>query len=233
MKDVNHTGTNVKLTVIVPCYNEEETVGEVLQRLIRLDLSCDLEVIVVDDGSTDKSTKAVEAFSNVQLVRHNVNKGKGVAIRTGIEKSSGDIVLVQDADLEYSPEDIPKLVAPIIAEKADVVLGSRFLGEPKGMSRSHLLANKILSFAARTLFGGGITDLMTGYKVFTRKVLEQISVDSASFNVEAELVGKVLKSGLRVVEVPICYEYRRKGKAKITWRHGFTSLWTLLKIKFG
>jgi glycosyltransferase involved in cell wall biosynthesis len=222
----------VKLSIIVPCYNEEETVGEVLKRVLALQLPCEVEVMVVDDGSTDNSMEIVAKFPHVHLIRHEINKGKGAAIRTGIERSSGDVFLIQDADLEYFPEDIPQLLQPILADKADVVLGSRFLGEPIGMSRSHLLANKTLSYATRALFGSRTTDLMTGYKVFTRKALRKFSVNSTSFDVEAELVGKFLNWRLRVTEIPIHYEYRKKGRAKITWRHGFTSLWTLFKIKF-
>ena len=223
----------MKLSIIVPCYNEKETVGEVLKRILKLQLPCETELIAVDDGSKDGSAKVVEEFLNVTLVRHEVNKGKGSAIRTGIKKSSGDAILIQDADLEYFPEDIVNLVQPILSGEADIVLGSRFLGNPKGMSRTHFLANKTLSFATRALFGGKITDLMTGYKLFTRQALQQISVTSESFDVEAELVGKLLKRKLRIVEVPIKYEYRRKGKAKITWTHGFSSFWTLFKVKYG
>ena len=223
----------MKLSIIVPCYNERETLGEVLQRLMKLQLLCEVEVIVVDDGSTDGSAKVVEKFPKVQLIRHEVNKGKGAALKTGIEKSSGDFILIQDADLEYFPEDIPKLIDPILSDKADVVLGSRFLGKPEGMSRSHLFANKLLSCATRILFNSKITDVMTGYKVFPRKAFEGISIISRSFDIETELVGNFLKLGLRVVEVPIQYRYRRSGKSKIMWKHGFASLWTLLRIRFG
>ena len=222
----------MKLSIIVPCYNEEATVGKVLQQLLELQLPCEVEVLVVDDGSTDSSTNIIEKFQKVQLIRHEVNKGKGAALKTGIENASGDFVLIQDADLEYFPKDIPKLIDPILSDKADVVLGSRFLGKPKGMSRSHLFANKLLSFAARILFHSRITDVMTGYKVFPRKAFEEISITSRSFDIETELVGKFLRLGLRVVEVPIQYEYRRMGKSKITWKHGFASLWKLLRIRF-
>lgn len=221
----------MKLSIIVPCYNEEESIGQVLRQLEMLQLPCDVEVIVVDDGSTDSSATVIQGFSNLRFIRHRINKGKGAVIREGVENSSGDMILIQDADLEYCPSDIPKLLKPILMHEADVVLGSRMMGKPKRMSRSHLIANKFLSCATRVLFGSATTDLMTGYKLFTRSALEQVTIDSEGFEVEAELVGKFLVRGLRVVEVPIKYEYRRKGKAKIGWRHGLGSLWTLLKVR--
>jgi len=221
----------LKLSIIVPCYNEEETIGEVLRQLVSVQLPCEVEVIAVDDGSTDQSVRVIEEFSNIHLIKHGINKGKGAAVRTGLERSSGDIILIQDADLEYFPGDIRKLLEPILMGEADVVLGSRMLDRPKGMSRSHLVANKVLSCATRLLFGSTTTDLMTGYKLFTRSAFQEVTLDSASFEVEAELVGKFLRRGLRVVEVPIQYEYRKTGKAKIRWSHGVRSLWTLLKIK--
>ena len=221
----------MKLSIIVPCYNEEETIGEVLRQLVSVQLPCEVEVIAVDDGSTDQSVRVIEEFSNIHLIKHGINKGKGAAVRTGLERSSGDIILIQDADLEYFPGDIRKLLEPILMGEADVVLGSRMLDRPKGMSRSHLVANKVLSCATRLLFGSTTTDLMTGYKLFTRSAFQEVTLDSASFEVEAELVGKFLRRGLRVVEVPIQYEYRKTGKAKIRWSHGVRSLWTLLKIK--
>jgi glycosyltransferase involved in cell wall biosynthesis len=221
----------LKLSIIVPCYNEEETIGEVLRQLVALQYPCEVEVIVVDDGSTDGSAKVVEKFSDVHLLGHEVNKGKGAAIRTGIEKCSGDIILIQDADLEYFPVDIPRLLQPVLTDQADVVLGSRILAAPKGMSRSHLIANRLLSYATGVLFGSTTSDLMTGYKVFARKAIQQVTIESAGFGVEAELVGKFLSRGLRVVEVPIRYEYRRRGSAKTRPTDGLRSLWALFKTK--
>ena len=222
----------MKLSIIVPCYNEEGTIGQVLKRILSLRLPCDLEIVVVDDGSSDRSVEVLGQFKSVRLIKHQTNRGKGEAIRTGIQESSGDFLLVQDSDLEYFPEDIPGLIEPILTKRADMVLGSRFLGKPKGMSRSHLLANRLLSYLTQTLFGKEITDVMTGHKVFTRKSVSEISVDSRGFDIEAELVGKFLKQGKRIVEVPIQYEYRKSGKAKITWKDGCTSLWTLFKIRY-
>jgi len=221
----------LKLSIIVPCYNEEESIGQVLRQLEMLQLPCDVEVIVVDDGSIDNSATVVEGFSNVRLIRHRINKGKGAVIKKGLGDCSGDMILIQDADLEYFPSDIPRLLKPILMHEADMVLGSRMLGKPKGMSRAHLIANKFLSCATRVLFSSTTTDLMTGYKLFTRSAFEQVAIDSVGFEVEAELVGKFLIQGLRVIEVPIQYEHRKKGKAKIRWRHGLRSLWTLFKIR--
>jgi len=219
----------MKVSIIVPCYNEEGSIGEVLRRVEALDLPLEREVIVVDDGSTDTSAEIVRTFTPARLVSHPVNEGKGGAIKTGVENASGDLIVIQDADLEYDPSDIPSLVRPLLEGQADVVLGARFKGRARGMSLSHYLANKALSSVASLLVGTRITDLMTGYKAFTKEAWTGVTLASRGFEAEAELVTKFARVGLRIVEVPISYTRRPFGHAKITWKHGFTSLPTILR----
>ena len=199
---------------------------------MKVELCCEKEIIVVNDGSTDRSGEICRKFDNVALIEHKLNMGKGAAVQTGIKNSSGDIVLIQDADLEYFPEDIPRLVNPILEGRADVVLGSRFLGEPYGMSKSHTVGNKILTDTTRLLYRHKITDVMTGYKAFRKELLRDISLESKDFSVETELVAKLLEKKCLIIETPIRYKYRQTGRSKISWKHGFKSLWTLLRIRF-
>ena len=159
----------LKVSIIIPCYNEEESIERVLKQVLAVKLPIEKEVIVVDDGSTDKSAELTQKFNDVTLVRHEINRGKGVAIRTGVEKANGDIAIIQDADLEYDPKDIPALIEPILTGDADVVLGSRFKKDVKGMSFSHNISNKALSFFTSILLGVEITDVMTGYKAASSK----------------------------------------------------------------
>jgi len=214
----------VKVSIIVPCYNEEETIVEVVNEIRNLKLDHEKEIIVIDDGSTDQSLSIISSFDDIKLIQHESNRGKGVAIRTGIINASGDILIIQDADLEYHPIDIPQLLKPILEGKADVVLGSRFQGKMKSMKKSHLLGNKFLSYVISILFGQKITDVMTGYKVFRRKVFDDLEIKSNDFRIEVELVSKILEKKYRIVEVPINYTYREKGESKITWKDRFTSV---------
>jgi len=223
----------VKVSIIIPCYNEEETIVEVVNKIRNLKLDHKKEIIVIDDGSTDQSTSLISSIDNIKLIRHKSNLGKGAAIRTGIANASGDILIIQDADLEYHPTDIPQLLKPILEGKTDVVLGSRFQGQIKGMKKSHLLGNKLLSYITSILFRQKITDVMTGYKVFKKNILEDLELKSNDFRVEVEIVSKILEKGYRIVEVPINYSYRKKGRSKISWKHGLASLMLLLKQKGG
>lgn len=222
----------MKLTIIIPCYNEEDTIAEVIQRVKDVSIPIEKEILIINDGSTDKTPEILSKIKGVRVITHATNQGKGVAIQTGIKNATGNIVIIQDADLEYSPENIPSLIKPIIDGKADVVLGSRFLGQHKGMTKSHFVGNKILTYTARVLYGHKLTDVMTGYKVFRKEVLESLELKSKEFEIETELVAKVLKKNYRIVEVPISYGYRKKGESKIGWKHGFISLQTLLKLRF-
>jgi glycosyltransferase involved in cell wall biosynthesis len=218
-----------KISVIIPAYNEAESIGEVLSELAKLDtaLPVPFETIVVDDASTDGTGKVVATFPHIQYIRHARNGGKGTALRTGLQAASGDVIVIQDADMEYHPVDIPNLLSPIIHGDADVVFGSRFMGQCDSMSFSHRMGNKILNVATNLLYDTHLTDVMTGYKLFSRAVLDTIELTEESFSIEIELVSKCLRNGWRIVEVPISYCYRKHGTSKIAYRHGVNSLYKL------
>jgi len=221
----------MKVSIIIPCYNAEETIVELVNKIRNLKLDHKKEIIVIDDGSTDQSISLIPTFDDIKLIRHKSNLGKGAAIRTGITNASGDILIIQDADLEYHPTDIPQLLKPILENKADVVLGSRFQRQIKGMKKSHLMENKLLSYIKSILFRQKITDVITSYKVFRKKVFDDLGVKSNDFRVEVELVSKILEKGYRIVSVPINYTHRKKGSLKISWKHDLSSLMLLLKQK--
>jgi glycosyltransferase involved in cell wall biosynthesis len=224
-----------KLSVIVPVFNERNTVAEIVRRMRSVDLPVEREIVVVDDGSDD-GTRAVLtqlADSTVHIVKHGVNRGKGAAIRTGLENSTGDAVLVQDADLEYDPEDWPKLLAPILKGRARVVYGSRFTGERRNMLFLHWVGNRFLSLVTNMLYNSTLSDMETCYKLFQREVLDGVQLRANRFDFEPEFTAKVLRRGIRIYEVPISYAGRElhEGK-KITWRDGISALWTLVKYRF-
>jgi glycosyltransferase involved in cell wall biosynthesis len=224
-----------RLSVIVPVYNERNTVVEIVRRMRAVDLSLDLEVVLVDDGSTD-GTQAVLgqlADSTVRVVQHDRNLGKGAAIRTALTHVTGDLVLVQDADLEYDPEDWPKLLHPVLRGRAQVVYGSRFTGERRNMLFLHWVGNRFLSFVTNVLYNTTLSDMETCYKLFDRRVLSSIQLRSSRFDFEPEVTAKVLRRGIRIYEVPISYAGREfdEGK-KITWRDGIVALWILVKYRF-
>jgi glycosyltransferase involved in cell wall biosynthesis len=223
------------LSVIVPVFNERTTVAEVIRRIRAVSLPVAVEVIVVDDGSSDGTDKVLAALgdSTVRVINHGVNRGKGAAIRTGLETVRGDLVLVQDADLEYDPADWSKLLDPILRGKADVVYGSRFTGERKNMMPLHWMGNRFLSLVTNILYSSTLSDMETCYKLFDRKVLEGITIQSDKFDFEPEITAKVLRRGYRIYEVPISYAGREADEGKkITWRDGFGALAALVKFRF-
>jgi len=223
------------LSVIVPVFNERNTVAEILRRMRLVELPVALEVVVVDDASSDGTDKVLAALedSTVRVIRHRANSGKGAAIRTGLEHARGDLLLIQDADLEYDPEDWPRLLAPLLKGKARVVYGSRFTGERKDMLPLHWIGNRFLSLVTNVLYGTTLSDMETCYKLFDRGILAGIEIESDRFEFEPEITAKVLRRGHRIYEVPISYAGREyhEGK-KITWRDGFSALWTLMKYRF-
>jgi glycosyltransferase involved in cell wall biosynthesis len=223
------------LSVIVPVYNERNTVGEIVRRMRLVDLPIDREIIVVDDGSQDGTDKVLAALedSTVKVVTHPVNRGKGAAVRTGIAAARGDLVLIQDADLEYHPEDWPRLVAPILQGRTKVVFGSRYIGEREASSVGRWLGDRSLSLLATVLFNATISDLETGYKLVDRSVLDSLDLQADRFDFEPEITAKLLRQGNRIYEVPVTYTGRnmREGR-KFTWRDGFAAGWTLVRLRF-
>jgi glycosyltransferase involved in cell wall biosynthesis len=224
-----------KLSVIVPVYNERNTVVEILRRMRAVDLPIDREFVVVDDGSTDGTRAVLTQLgdSTVKILTHPQNRGKGAAIRTGLQHVTGDLVLIQDADLEYDPDDWQKLIAPVLKGRAVVVYGSRFTGEHRNMLFLHWAGNRALSLVTNLLYNTTLSDMETCYKLFDRSVLDSITLKSDKFDFEPEVTAKVLRKGIRIYEVPISYAGREfdEGK-KITWRDGFAALTALVKYRF-
>jgi len=224
-----------KLSVIVPVFDERNTVVEIVRRMRAVDLPVELEIVIVDDGSTDGTRDVLRQLgdSTVRVITHEANRGKGAAIRSGLAQVHGDLVLVQDADLEYDPEDWPKLLAPMLRGKARVVYGSRFTGERRNMLFLHWVGNRFLSLITNVLYNTTLSDMETCYKLFDRELIDSITLRAMRFEFEPEVTAKILRRGIRIYEVPISYTGREfdEGK-KITWRDGFVALWTLVKYRF-
>jgi glycosyltransferase involved in cell wall biosynthesis len=227
-----------KLSVIVPVFNERNTVVEVVRRMRAVELpdGIEREIIIIDDGSGDGTRDVLRQLgdSTVRVLVHEENRGKGAAVRTGLALATGDYVLIQDADLEYDPDDWPKLIAPVIRGRASVVYGSRFTGERRNMLLLHWIGNRVLSLVTNVLFNSTLSDMETCYKLVDRKLLVDLGLRSDRFDIEPEITAKILKRGIRIYEVPISYMGREfdEGK-KITWRDGFAALWTLVKFRLG
>ncbi len=223
------------MSVIVPVYNERRTVAEVIRRIRRVEVPLELEVIVVDDGSNDGTEKVLSTLqdSTVRVITHDRNRGKGAAVRTGLASARGDLVVIQDADLEYDPEDWPRMLEPMFKGKAQVVYGSRFTGERKNMLPSHWIGNRVLALLTNLLYRSTLSDMETCYKLFDRRVLDGIQIRSDRFELEPELTAKVLRRGYRIYEVPVSYAGRERDEGKkIGWRDGIGALRTLLRYRF-
>jgi glycosyltransferase involved in cell wall biosynthesis len=221
------------LSVVMPVYNERTTVEEIIRRVLAVPIR--IQLIVVDDGSKDGSGEILERLQRelaFTLVRQ-ANAGKGAALRKGFEAVTGDLVVIQDADLEYSPEEYPDLIELITKGHADVVFGSRFLGRHRVFMFTHYLGNRIVTLATNVLYNTMLTDMETCYKVMRTDVLRSFTLDSNGFGIEPEITAKIFKRGYRVYEIPITYAGRGydEGK-KITWRAGFEALWVLIKYRF-
>lgn len=221
----------MKLSIIIPAYNEIDTIKEVLKRVRAVDI--EKEIIAADDCSTDGTREFLRSQSDVILVENPRNLGKGASIRAALERITGDIVLIQDADLEYDPQDYHKLIQPIVDNQADIVYGARFTrGKPK-MRWINYIANKVFALIASILYGTKVTDEATCYKAFRAEVLKGIELRCNRFEFCPEVTARFLKRGYRYLEVPIWYEARTfaQGK-KITWRDGVECIWTLVKYRF-
>jgi glycosyltransferase involved in cell wall biosynthesis len=221
----------VKVTFIVPAFNEAASIGEVLTRVEALGL--DRQVIVVDDGSTDGTADIAAGFADVQVVRQR-NRGKGAAIRAAIPLVEGDIVVIQDADMEYDPAEVPALIEPIERGVADVVYGSRLAGgkPQRAYLFWHLVGNRFLSLVTGVLFNTTLSDMETGYKAFRVEVLRSLDLREDDFAIEPEITAKICKQHLRIYELPISYYGRTYAEGKnITWRDGFKALWVLVRVR--
>jgi glycosyltransferase involved in cell wall biosynthesis len=225
------------LSIIIPVYNEAATLDTLIDRVLAVDLGeTRKEILLIDDGSKDGSRELLKKYEGrpgFKVLLHERNSGKGRAVRTGLEHFTGDLVIIQDADLEYDPQDYPRMLAPIVQGKADVVYGSRFKGEGRAFLATHYYGNRFISFVANILYNTCLTDIETCYKAFRREVFDKVRLTSDRFNIEPEITAKIFKHRFRVYEVAISYSGRdfSEGK-KITWRDGVSAIWALIKFRF-
>lgn len=236
----------MKISIIIPVYNEENTIQTVLNKVVSVKLPYGLrkEIIVIDDGSTDKTPVEIKSLQKkivFKSLRNDNNRGKGFAVRVGIKNSSGELIIIQDADLEYNPKDFSRLISPIIEKNAQVVYGSRFINYPlklwgknKTILPSHWVGNKLMTFVTNLLYGSKLTDMETGYKLFKKEALSNIRLTANRFDIEPEITAKLLKKGYKIFEVEIKTNPRtfKEGK-KISWRDGIGAILTLFKYRFG
>jgi glycosyltransferase involved in cell wall biosynthesis len=241
----------MKLSIIIPVYNEVGTITEIVRRVRAVELAVPVgfgpedgsvvefqrELVVVDDGSTDgtrEHLRALQDDADTVIVLHERNRGKGAAVRTGLRHADGDVLLIQDADLEYDPREYPVLLQPIVEGRAQAVYGSRFRGGPtKAMFFWHMVGNRFVTLVTNLLYNTILSDMETCYKVFTREVADRIDLKSPRWGFDPEITAQILKRGYRIYEVPISYTGREfsEGK-KLSWRDGFVVLWTLLRCRF-
>jgi glycosyltransferase involved in cell wall biosynthesis len=226
--------TDPLLSVVMPAYNEQDTIEEMIRRVLAVPIRT--ELIVVDDGSKDRTREILGRLEKelpIKVILQPKNGGKGSALRRGFQEVTGDLMIIQDADLEYSPEEFPELIELIVEGRADVVYGSRFLGRHRAFMFSHYMGNRLLTLVTNVLYDTMLSDMETCYKVMRAEVLRGMVLRSRRFEIEPELTAKIFKRGYRVCEMPITYYGRsyHEGK-KITWRDGASALWTLIRYRF-
>ena len=232
----------MKLSVVIPAYNEARTVAETIQRVKTVDLAgLDLEIVVVDDGSKDQTREVLKTIPGIRVVLHERNSGKGAAVKSGFRAATGDVVLIQDADLEYDPQDYGALLQPILDGRVEAVMGSRFLLErlkffgkgAKSPFFTHYIGNKLIVAITNGLYGHSATDYEGGLKAFSKRIVDSIPIDADGFEYDNELICKLLRRGHRITEVPIKYRSRtyEEGK-KIKWQDGVRMIWTIVKWRF-
>jgi glycosyltransferase involved in cell wall biosynthesis len=226
----------MKLSILMPVFNEADTVEVVVKRVLDVPYPCEVELVIVDDGSSDGTAPLLAAIDDprVSVHTHPVNRGKGAAIRTAAAAATGTHVVMCDADLEYSPEDLPALLRPVLEGEAEVVYGTRSFSSHTAFSFWFVLGNKGVTFIANALFDSWISDLETCFKLLPAGLYRSLDVRSAGFGMEAEITGKLLKRGIRPYEVPIRYRARSRAEGKkLTWRDGVEAVWILSRIRFG
>jgi glycosyltransferase involved in cell wall biosynthesis len=224
----------VHLSILMPVYNEATTIQRAVKRVLDVSFPCPVEIVIVDDASTDGTTEILESLQDERLVklRHPANLGKGAAIRTAAAAATGDFMVPFDADLEYQPEDIPKLLEPVLADEADVVYGSRSFGSHSAYSFWYVMGNKAVTTFANILFDAYIADLETCYKLMPLDLFRKLDITSNGFGMEAEITAKLLARGIRPFEVPVTYRARsREAGKKITWRDGVEAVWIVGRIR--
>lgn len=225
----------MKISVIVPVFNEEKTIADILEKVLHVSVfGHQTEIIVVDDASTDATGQILKKYGDkIKFFQNKKNSGKGFSVRRGIQQATGDVIIIQDADLEYDPNDYEKLLKPITEGKANVVFGSRFTGEHNNLFYTHLIANKFITFLIDIFFNTTLSDVEVGYKVFKKSTLDKISLVENRFGFEIEVTAKILKLKEKIFEVPISYTGRdyEEGK-KIGWQDGFQALWCVFKYRF-
>jgi glycosyltransferase involved in cell wall biosynthesis len=227
----------MKVSIVIPCYNERATIKKIVEAVRAAPIE-NKEIIVVDDGSSDGTQIVLKDMSNVvdQVIYHPTNRGKGAALRSGFAAATGEIILIQDADLEYNPEDYPTLLEPLLSGKADAVFGSRFMGgQPhRVLFFWHMIGNRVLTLLSNMFTNLNLTDVQTGYKAFTASTIKPVKIEEDRFGVESELVAKIAKQRCRIFEVGISYYGRtyEEGK-KIGWRDGFRALYAIVKYGCG
>lgn len=220
----------MKLSILMPVYNEEAHVVEALKQTLAVDYPCDVELVVVDDGSRDRTGEALNGIDDprIRVVTHPRNKGKGAAIRTAAEQATGDYVIILDADLEYDPQDIPKLMAPVLDGRARVVYGNRIFGAHTAYSFWYVMGNKAITTAANVFYNSYLGDLETCFKLMPASLFRSLEIRSRGFGIEAEITAKLLRRRIKPYEVPISYRARSRDEGKkITWRDGVEALWIL------
>jgi glycosyltransferase involved in cell wall biosynthesis len=226
----------IKLSILMPVYNEVGTVQNAIKRVLDVNFPCTVELVVVDDSSTDGTSEIIDGLHDERMIklRHQVNKGKGAAIRTAAAAATGDYMVPFDADLEYQPEEIANLLTPVLRGEAEVVYGSRGFGSHSSYSFWYVMGNKGVTTAANVLFNAYIADLETCYKLMPLELYRSLDISSDGFGMEAEITGKLLARQIRPFEVPISYRARsREAGKKITWRDGVDAVWILSRIRLG
>ncbi len=226
----------MKLSILMPVYNEEARVADAVKQALDVDYPCEIELVVVDDGSRDATAEILGRVDDPRVVVHihPRNQGKGAAIRTAVDKASGDYMVILDADLEYDPEDIPKLLEPVLDGRAQVVYGNRTFGSHSSFSFWYVMGNKAVTTAANVLYNCYLSDLETCFKLMPLELYRSLQVRSRGFGMEAEVTGKLLRRRIRPFEVPISYKARSRADGKkLTWKDGVEAVWILARIRFG